>query len=252
MSDPNNSACTMTNPCQTEALEYAISNQSKTQTLQDFITSLQTSGVEIASENWVDLENDGKNELLFTVTPPAHIYYNLWIASDYPNGIQTFQAGAFPIANPEFNIETIAPGRSLIKLGLPRNLLWTRDPITNEPTLGSLYEWQNPNDTTDYLAVNTDLKEFEQLQSQLYSSNNFTSIYDKLLIIANHYDTCPYLLNDLTTNFYKFEGGNYYYTIGFVAELVNDKDIAQKMYAKIVDQYPSHPMAALAREKINP
>jgi tetratricopeptide (TPR) repeat protein len=249
--DPKHRNCVTINPCQIQALQYVLSSQSLLQPLKNFTSSLRTAGVKIASEGLVDLDNDARDELWFMVEPPTQMYYELWLVSDYPNGIQMFAAGAYPNAISEPTLKPIISNRTLIDLGQPTKLIWTRNPDTHIPSLKSLYESEDPNDTTDYAAINIDLKEFEKLQSQLYSSKNYMDIYEKLLAIAQSYDACPYLLNSPMSTFYEYECGNYYYTIGFAAELANDNNMAKKMYETVLEQYPTNPIALLAKKKLD-
>lgn len=250
MEDPNHPNCAIISPCQMEALDYAISSQSTTQPLADLTSNLRASGVEIASEGWLDIDQDGRDELWFMIEAPNRLFYQLWIASDYPDDINFLDAGNYADAKFEPDIKQLAPKRFSVDLGQPRKMIWTRDLTTDKPSLNSLNEWQDPNDTTDYRAINADLKEFESIQKQFYISTDRVRIYTELLAIDHRYDICPYQLISPDTFFYKYECGNYYYTIGFAAELAGDHDMAQRMYATILDTYPENPMALLAKEKL--
>jgi len=249
--DPKHPNCAIRNPCQIQALDYVMSRLSLSQPLESFTSSLRAAGVKIASEGLVDLDNDARDELWFMIEPPTQMYYQLWIASNYPNGIQVFDAGTYPNAISKLTLKPITSTHTLIDLGQPAKLLWTRDSTTHKPTLKSLYEWQDPNDLTDYGAINTDIKEFERLQLQFYLNDNPAGIYEDFLAIAKNYVQCPYLLYYPSATLYEYACGNYYYTIGFAAELANDNNMAQKMYETVLEKYPTNPMALLAKNKLN-
>lgn len=121
---------------------------------------------------------------------------------------------------------------------------WSRDTVTNDPSL--VGGWTDVN----YGAISDDIKEFERLQYQFYFSDNSIDIHKKLLEIVNRYDACPYQILHLEYKGSYDDCGNYYYAIGFAAELAKDENSATKMYAKILDLYPTHPMALLARKKL--
>ncbi len=250
--NPNNITHAVINLCHSQALNLTMSKEAHSTSLNNFTSQLRADGVKIASEGWFDLDQDGKDELWLMTEPPTQFYYQLWIVSDYPNENKIFDGGTY--SKPKFhpNIQYLSSSRFLIDVGQPRKLIWSRDKKTNEPSLTSLNEWQDPNDTTDYSAITEDLKNFREKQEQFYVTNNFETIYEAFLETANHYDTCPFLLFPPAGDFYKYECGNYYYTIGFSAELAGDKKFAQKMYTKVIEEYPDNPMALLAKEKISP
>lgn len=248
----NNITHAVINLCHLQALEITISKAAQSQTIENITSYLASDGVKIASKVWLDIDQDGKDELWFMTEPPNQLYYQLWLVSDYPHGIKILDGGTYPTPQFHPNIQQLSENRFLVEVGQPRKLIWSRDQSTNEPFLNSLNEWQDPNDTTDYSAISEDLKKFAVLQEQLYMSKDFQVSYKKLLEIANRYDTCPHQLFSPATNFYKYECGDYYYTIGFAAELAGDNNFAQKMYTKIIELYPNNPMALLAKEKISP
>lgn len=241
------------NLCHSQALELTISKEVQFQSLKNLTSRLRGDGVKISSEGWLDLDQDGKEELWLITEPPTQLYYQLWIVSDYPNKIKIFDGGTYPTPKFRPNIQQLSSGRFLVEVGQPRKLIWSRDQKTNEPSLTSLNEWQDPNDTTDYSAITEDLKIFKEKQEQFYMNDNFKASYEAFLEIANRYETCPFLLFlPPAGSFYEYECGNYYYAIGFSAELAGDNKFAQKMYAKLIEEYPDNPMALLAKEKIFP
>ena len=250
--NPNNITHAVINLCHSQALDLTMSKVAQSASLNYFTSQLRADGVKITSEGWLDLDQDGKVELWFITEPPIQLYYQLWIVSDYPNGIKIFDGGTYPTPKFHPNIKQLSSSRFLIDVGQPRKLIWSRDEKTNEPSLTSLNEWQDPNDTTNYSAITEDLKDFREKQEQFHMNDNFKASYEAFLETANHYETCPFLLFPPAGDFYKYECGNYYYTIGFSAELAGDNMAAQKMYEKIIKEYPDSPMALLAREKMFP
>lgn len=248
----NNITHAVINLCHLQALEITMSEAAQSQSIENFTSYLASDGVKIASKNWLDIDQDGKDELWFMTEPPTQLYYQLWFVSDYPHGIKILDGGTYPTPQFHPNIQQLSANRFLIEVGQSRKLIWSRDQSTNEPFLNSLNEWQDPNDTTDYSAIAEDLKRFAALQEQLYMGKNFEVSYKKLLEIASRYDTCPHQLFPPAPDFYKYECGDYYYTIGLATELAGDNNFAQIMYAKIIELYPDNPMALLAKEKISP
>jgi hypothetical protein len=247
----NNITHAVINLCHLQALEITMSKAAQSQSIENFNSYLDSNGVKIASKDWLDIDQDGKDELWFMTEPPTQLYYQLWFVSDYPHGIKILDGGTYPTPQFRPNIQQLTANRFLIEVGQPRKLIWLIDQSTKEPFLNSLNEWQDPNDITDYSAIVEDLKKFAVLQEQIYVSKSFEVSYKKMLEIVNRYDTCPHQLLSPATNFYKYECGDYYYTIGFAAELAGDNNFAQKMYAKIIELYPNNPMVLLAKEKIS-
>jgi len=245
--DLSHPSCIAINSCYTEALEYTMANQVSSQSLEDFTSSLQTAGVEIASEGWVDLDNDMHNELWFTIYPPSHRWYDVWIVSGYPNGVQAFPLTSVQTDSPKIKITATDSNHTIIELDDFVKYTWSRDPINNEPSLESKSEWVGEN----YEVVTADLEEFKRLQSEFYTNNNFVDIHQQLSKIADRNAVCPYDALLIVDGKQDADCANYYYTIGFAAELANDNNVAQKMYETVLEQYPTNPMALLAKKKLN-
>lgn len=249
----NNITHVVINLCHIQALEITMSKAAQSQSIENFTSYLDSNGVKIAAKGWLDIDQDGKDELWFMTESPTKLYYQLWIVSDYPNEIKIFDGGNYPTPKFRPNIQQLSSSGFLVEVGQSRKLIWSRDQKTNEPSLTSLNEWQDPNDTTDYSAIAEDLKIFKEKQEQFHMNDNFEASYEAFLETANRYETCPFLIFlPPAGDFYKYKCGDYYYTIGFSAELAGDNQLAQKMYAKVIEEYPDNPMALIAREKISP
>ncbi len=121
-----------------------------------------------------------------------------------------------------------------------------RDPITEEPVLGWLYE------TIEEEKLKPDIENFRQWQYELYKGNNPKDIYEKMLDMKYRYGSCPFEIRDeynSITTYYDCTA--YYYTIGLAAELSGEEDSAVEMYYTILKLYSNRPLALLAQSKLD-
>ncbi|PKN95220.1 MAG: hypothetical protein CVU44_00645 [Chloroflexi bacterium HGW-Chloroflexi-6] len=240
-------SCLPVNPCLEEGLEMILTRLVESKSLDQVTNDLKKAGVEITSEGWFDLDTDEQDELWFvSKLPGTQGYLNLWIASGYPNGVYIFDAGAFQNTIPDFKIEQITPYRTWFELDDDNMYVWSRDQITDIPT----FESQTDRDDVNYDIVSSDLETIEQLQNQLYTNTDVTTAYAEMLKIAERYDVCPYEISGSFETDYDGLCGDYYYTLGFAAELAGDKETSKRMYEKVLTSYPDHPVALLASQKL--
>jgi tetratricopeptide (TPR) repeat protein len=239
--------CLMINPCHSDALAYVMEHQITAQSLDALPANLKALGVDITSHGWIDLDSDQREELWFTVRPPTRFYEDLWIASGYPNGIQTFWLYNFGGTMPEIKIKQVAPHQFWGQVGDLKKFTWERDAVTQLPYLESEGAWADEN--TD--VVTADLASYRQLQKQLYAGADPAKVYEEMLKIADRYQECPYEVQITVDGGHEDECGNYYYILGFAAELSGEKEMALQMYQKVLAAYPNHPMTLLAKEKMD-
>ena len=246
---PNPPACVNIHPCDTtQTINFIVTNDFASKPLNQLINNLRNAGVEIASEGWIDMDSDGKNELWFTVMPPEGNDFQFWIASGYPKGIKTFNLDNTPSPQPDFDfIKTLSNSKhTLIDFRDGKILDWMRDPITEEPVLGWLYE------TIEEEKLKPDIENFRQWQYELYKGNNPKDIYEKMLDMKYRYGSCPFEIRDeynSITTYYDCTA--YYYTIGLAAELSGEEDSAVEMYYTILKLYSNRPLALLAQSKLD-
>jgi hypothetical protein len=246
---PNPPACVNVHPCDnTKTLDHIVTSEFASKPLDILTTNLRNAGVEIASEGWIDLDNDDKDELWFTVMPPDRNDFQFWIASGYPNRIRTFYLKDTPSAQPNFNfIKTLSnPSVGIIDFKDAGMLEWIRDPVTKEPILNRIYR------SIEEERLQPDIESFRQLQYELYKGNNPKDIYEKILDIKYKFDSCPFEnRNEYDTITSYYDCTEYYYTIGLAAELSGDGETAIETYHTILKLYADRPLARLAQSKLD-
>ena len=233
------SSCNYQSPCSQDAIEYLVSHQFKDLSLSKLLENVQAAGVNVLSSGWVDFDFDGTYELWFTVVPPdkSEIYpiNQLWIASGYPNEIKLFSAGAGIKGEiPDFQIELTSNGEVFVKYSEVGRFLWSRDEITKEPRFHGTVMPE-----PGFYSEELDMTLVVELRHQVQSGVDSYELYVEYMKLKKHFDTNLSL--DCVTC---------YFDIGYIAELVGDNKTAVEMYSKVVEQFPEHPMAILAKSKL--
>jgi hypothetical protein len=224
--------CSNDSPCLQEAFQYLFNNEFKNIPLTDLVKSLQNAGVNVVSSGWMDFDYDGKDELWFVVVlPDSTDDTELWIATDYPNGISTFQVGRLQSEMPEFSIQLISTGETFVKYSPDWAFVWSRDNTTNEPIL----EWTIYPDLQEYVE-NTKLAE---IRHELQAGEDPYTLYVEYMNVKKEYGA------NLA-----FHYAASYFDFGYIAELVGDKKTATDMYSKLIENFPNHPLAILAKNKL--
>jgi hypothetical protein len=238
--------CLPINFCYREAFDRILTHLIPTIELDSLIPGLESAGIDIASNGLVDLDNDGSDELWFAVSPPSKRWFDIWIASGYPEGVQVFRLTSIQNEYPEFEIEIKSSNQTIIELNKFVKYMWSRDPNTNVPLLETISEWANEN----YAVINVDLERYKKLRQSLFVTDKISNISVELLEIYNKYDTCPFAILLTVDGENIYECGNYYYTIGLAADMSNNEAMATEIFTKLLELYSNHPMEILAESKL--
>lgn len=241
------------NLCASDALGDIFESAASLSSFDTLIEYLKSWGVEVVEQNRVDLDLDGKDEIWFTIALPESRYYEyllrwVYVASDYPNGVHIFQTGDVINVPPDFQVAKIDENRFFVKYWERGNFVWSRNLLTNEPSLRNL-----PYLSEDYPSVMRILNEDAirrplELREKILAGNDVHKTYVEYLRVKYTYnDACPDLKGVIGL---EYNCGIYYFDLGFAAELAGDEKTAREMYTIIVEQYPDHPLALLAKNKL--
>jgi tetratricopeptide (TPR) repeat protein len=159
--------------------------------------------------------------------------------------VKVFNVSSIQNDVPNFKVETTTLNHALIALDENNKFAWERDSITGEPSLHYTAAWVDQK----YEIANSDVDKLIELRHKLYQKINITGTYSEFFEIQKRYDTCLFT-SDYLLGWKPYDCGVFYYDLGFAAELAGDEKTAREMYSIIVEQYPDHPLALLAKNKL--
>ncbi|RPI93849.1 MAG: hypothetical protein EHM40_08555 [Chloroflexi bacterium] len=231
-------SCSYQAPCARRAFEHLVENQFKSVPLSSLVENLRSAGVDIISTGWLDLDYDGKDELWLVIAPPDKMENStneLWIASGYPHGISIFSdTPGLQGEVPDFQVEMITSGEQFVKYSEYWAFLWSRDDVTNEPVFrATIFPKQ------EYYNETMDAARIVELRHKLQGGAEPYELYVEYMNLKKRYDANPSL-----------ECVICYFDFGHIAELVGDQKTAATMYSKLIEHFPNHPLAILARSKL--
>jgi hypothetical protein len=232
-------SCSQQSLCRRQAFDYLVEYEFKDEPLTNLVDNLQSAGVNIFSSGWLDLDYDRREELWFVAAYPekeGNVTNNLGIVSDYPNGIEMFaDLPGLQEEVPEFKIERTSSGQTFVKYSQPWGFLWSRDDITNEPDLrvpvcGEL---------ECFIFEEESEVGFAALRHQLQNGADSYQMYVEYMNLKKDFEVKP-----------DRECVECYFDLGYIAELVGDTKTVTDMYSKLVESFPDHPLAILAKRKL--
>ena len=240
-------SCVKVSTCNEEALNYLIKNDFSTIPVDELSSNLNKAGLDFAFNEYIDFNQDGKKELLFTISSPQKDYYSTWVAAEYLGKINLFHVSDSTTAVPEYKVTTPDQNRVFATFSIGSVLIWTRQQMGDEQTLNHISV--STMHDVKFADVIADAKTLKKLRAQIFKGVDFRNTYIEFLEIKNRNEVCPFSTpGDWTTDYY--DCVSYYYDLGFVSELAGDEQTAREMYTTIVKQYPDHPLALLARNKL--
>ena len=243
----SNLSCIENIPCATDALKYLIGEKYSTEPINNLAENLEESGVEMAYSEYIDFNEDGINEFLFSTASREKDIYSIWVVAKYQNSIKFDKVATPSNPVPEFEIVKIGTETNVIfvNFDVGGGLYWSE--TSSDEEVEPVFAFNTPVDSEhldEYWNYITNEKQTNEIRYQLLSEKSFEEVYTHYLDIANQYAKCAFEPEEV------LGCALYYYDTAFAAELAGDEKIAREMYSNLIEQYPEHPLALLAYNKL--
>ncbi|MCP4139277.1 MAG: hypothetical protein GY755_03115 [Chloroflexi bacterium] len=242
-------ACFAYSPCARDALQYLVEERFTGEPIDRLEENLINSGVEMAHSEYIDFNRDGQNEFLFSVAEQGKDTYRVWVAVQY-DGITRVYDIATPLsAIAQFDIVKIEPDMIFVNFDVGGGLYWTKTESgeMSDPkvTFSAPVDVEHLKEFAKRFEREVDSKKVSEIRHELLFEKQFEEAYQGYTGLTDEkYNDC--FLESKKT----YACAYYYYDIGFSAELAGDEEMAREMYSNLIEQYPEHPLAFLAYNKL--
>ena len=226
------------------ALQTTVSTTFASSPLTQIVENLASVGVQISSSGQFDFDGDDQDEVWLTVIQPNETESELWIASEYSQGVEALFVDDLSgqiVSNEQF---THNLNNRLTSFGIGKTIEIVRHPTTGEPFV-------IVRDTESAGPVYQALAQFRGLRQSLYNGGSPELIYVRLLNLTGEDNSCPFEIEtEGGTISSVYDCAAFYFTLAFSAELAGYDLDAVGWYYKVWSMYPDSSFAVLARLKL--
>jgi hypothetical protein len=241
-SEYTDSGCVDIQPCDDKfVLPAIVATNYISSPLKNIIDNLESAGVPVSSSGWYDFDQDGSDELWFTVIHSGETTHQLWIGDKYSLGVKVLFASDLSSLKVDFQPVKTEIKSVLTDIGAGQTLELVHRPGTGEPFVTVRVE-KDP--------AEQNLATFIELRRKLFEGNDATIIYESLLEFDKNHPKTPFEVTeyDYTQSLYDY--ASYYYTLAYAAELAGKINEAAYLYYYVWATYPDNPFMELARWKL--